>query len=225
MNKNTRHQGFTLLELMAALSIIVLITASVYGAFSAGISAWGRAFSEGEALQNARVTLKLLSRDIKSVVAAEPILTKNLGRLSRRYFCLIGGENSLEMICYSRPVSLYWPENFPRRSDICRVTYYFEAIEKGSEISVLKRKVSWDKSVLPWQEEEIEVFEGVTGLQLSYFNGNSWVLEWDTSKKKGVTFHGLLPLLVKAGVTAGSSGSRSGPVYLETIMGVTTYEK
>ena len=119
----TGRKGFTLLELMAALSIIVLVAASVYGAFSAGISAWDRAFNESEALLNARSTLKLITRDIKSVVSAEPILTKNLGKLNREYFYLAGGEDKLQMICYSRPVSLYWPENFPRRSDFCKVSH------------------------------------------------------------------------------------------------------
>lgn len=227
MNKSAYRPGFTLIELMAALSIIVLVTASVYGAFSSGLSAWDRTFKESEALQTARATLKIISRDIKSVVAAEPILTKNLGKLDRQYFSLVGAERSLQMICYSRPVSFYWPENFPRRADFCKITYYFEALDEGSETTVLKRKVTWDKAVLPWKDEEVEVLDGVTELNLSYFNNSSWVLEWDTLEKQKTKsgYHSLLPRLIKVGVTASSGGVRNRSVTLETIMGVTTYER
>lgn len=219
--------GYTLIELLAALSIITVVLSSVYGVFSAGISSWDRAFNESEALMNARTTLKILSRDIKNIVAAEPFLLKNMGKIDREFFYLAGSESNLEMICYSRPVSLYWPEDFPRRSDLCKVSYYFEALNEDSEKVVLKRKVTWDKAVLPWKEEEVEILDGVTALVFSYCTSGDWVAGWNTVEraKRSMGFRGLLPSLIKVKATGESGGVRSRTTVLETTVGVTVYEQ
>ncbi|MCX5777452.1 MAG: prepilin-type N-terminal cleavage/methylation domain-containing protein [Candidatus Firestonebacteria bacterium] len=225
--KNSLKAGFTLIELLAGLAIVVLVTASVYGAFSAGLSAWDKSFGESEVQQNARTALKIICRDLKSIVSAEPMVIKSISGAERKYFYFNGLENRLEMFCISRPVSLYWPENFPRRADFCRVTYYFEAASQEDERIVLKRKALWDKTVLPWKEEETEILEGITGLALAYYENGSWLTEWDTDKRKSGNsgFHGLLPRLVKVEVNATGGTNPYRMTSLETITGVVAYEK
>jgi hypothetical protein len=98
---------------------------------------------------------------------------------------------------------------------------------QGGSALVLKRQVTWDNAVLPAQAQVTEVLDGVYNVNFTYYDGSlaSWVNSWSTTDKQKSTnngFHGLLPELIKIEVYTGSADNST---YLETIAGVTVYEK
>lgn len=224
-----KNGGFTLVELLTALVIISIAIFAVYKTFNVGLLAWNRVIKESESLQNARTFMKLITRDLKTVVAAEPIMIENLAGKQRVYFKFIGTGNSVEMICYSRPITLYWPENFPRRSTMCSISYYFNSDANDETRMYLYRTVKWDNAVMPWKAEETEVFEDIQQVTLSYLDGatNEWADSWDTDimKKSKSGYHGLLPRCVKIKVLAQSSAVKAELENIDTMVSVTTYER
>ncbi|MFH1823961.1 MAG: prepilin-type N-terminal cleavage/methylation domain-containing protein [Candidatus Firestonebacteria bacterium] len=227
-------KGYTLIELMTALIIITIAGLCVYKTFTSGWLAWDSAIKRGEALQNARSFIKVLTKDLKTVVAAESVVNEEVLKIlkdaKRNYFKLIGGENSLEMICYSRPVTYYWPEYFPRRSSICYVSYYIASNSDEETSFCVYRKVKWDNAILPWKDEEIEKFDDILNVQFSFLDSGkkTWEVSWNTDEMmrlKGSSYTGLLPRAVKVNITSKGGNLKPDEVRLETIVALPTFEK
>ncbi len=229
-----RERGYTLIELMVGLAIIVIIMSGVYTTFSAGLGAYDNYRKECEAYLSARNMIKNLTRDLRSTGASEPVFFgKNSGFASalikRDYFAFKGTAASVEVMTYSRPVSLYWPEYFPRRSYRAKVTYGPASSAEGVE-ACFQRSSVWDFATAPWKNEEKEVLDNITAVVFSYYDGKkqSWVDSWDTDSLKqarGNNYHNLLPQIVNFKVTAKSYGVK--PVYavLESCVNLVGYER
>ncbi|MEI7904394.1 MAG: prepilin-type N-terminal cleavage/methylation domain-containing protein [Candidatus Firestonebacteria bacterium] len=228
-------KGYTLIELMIALGIISLILLAIYRSFSAGWMAYENSRKECEALLNARNVIKMLTRDIRSVGSSEPLY---VGRdsastalmIKRDYFKLTGDILNLEVMTYSRPVSFYWPEYFPRRSYRCRVSYYSGASALASERQGCFRKVNYDFATAPWKDEELEELDGIAKIEFGYYDGraNQWVENWDTGlnlDSRGYNFHNLLPQSVTFRVTAMSAGVKPFFAVLESSANLACYER
>ena len=219
---------------MVGLAIIVIIMSGVYTTFSAGLGAYDNYRKECEAYLSARNMIKNLTRDLRSTGASEPIFfSKNSGAtaalIKRNYFGFKGTAGSIEIMTYSRPVSLYWPEYFPRRSYRAKVTYLASTVSTDTA-PCFERIAVWDFATDPWKSEEDELLEPITSVVFSFYDGKKqvWVDNWDTSlmmKSSGYYFHNLLPQMVDFKVTAKSSGVK--PVYavLESCVSLVGYER
>jgi prepilin-type N-terminal cleavage/methylation domain-containing protein len=205
------RKGFTLIELTVSLVIFSIIMLAVYKTFSSGIAAWDKAIRETETAQNGRAFLNTITRDLRETVSPENAkygikFTKNT------FFKFTGKTDSLDFTRYSRPVTMYWPEVFPRRSDICNITYYTDSGGTDST-PVVYRKAKWYDVALPWKEEEIESFSGISDLKFSYFNSKTSALqdEWDATKSlaMGSSTLGILPSSVVVQINADSPGNKA----------------
>ncbi len=67
--KHLLNSGFTLVELLIALTIFSVISLGLYSTFSSGISVWRRSEDANRIYQEARLALEQMAREIKSVVA------------------------------------------------------------------------------------------------------------------------------------------------------------
>jgi len=229
-----RERGYTLLELTVGLGIIVLIMSGVYATFSAGLGAYDNYRKECEAYLSARNMVKNLTRDLRATGASEPIfLGKNSGTMAalikRSYFVFKGTAGAVEFMTYSRPVSLYWPEYFPRRSYRAKVSYAAAPALEGVE-PCFQRSSSWDFATAPWKNEETEALDNISSVSFSFYDGKKqvWLDSWDTDaliKMKSKSFHNLLPQMVNFKVTGKSSGVK--PVYavLESCVNLVGYER
>jgi type II secretion system protein J len=223
-------RGYTLIELMVALVIITISSLTVYRTFTSGWFVWDKAIKRIEAIRSARSFIKILTKDLKTIVAAEPVseeALKVLKDIKREYFKLIGSENSLEMICYSKPVTSYWPEYFPRRSSICYVSYFINTDEKTSSVY---RRVKWYNAVLPYKDEEIEKFDNIVDVKFSFLNDykGNWETSWSTDemiKLMGFSYRGLFPRCVKVNVTSKSGDIRPQEISLETTISLIAFER
>ncbi len=69
MRQPRQHQpGFTLLEIMLAVTILALVMTAVYGIWSTSLTAWKRGMAVTESLQRGRVVLETLDELAKSAV-------------------------------------------------------------------------------------------------------------------------------------------------------------
>ena len=63
-----RHRGFTLVELMAAIVIMAMMTAMLFTVFNQASKAWIQGTSKVEMFQEARAALDFMARDISQIV-------------------------------------------------------------------------------------------------------------------------------------------------------------
>jgi len=69
MGKFKESSGMTLIELIVSLGIMVMVLSAVFSFYSAGMKSWLISENQMEVLQNARIALEWISRDLK--VASE----------------------------------------------------------------------------------------------------------------------------------------------------------
>jgi prepilin-type N-terminal cleavage/methylation domain-containing protein len=64
----TRHEAFTLLEIMLAITILAMVATAVYATWSAGLAGWKRSATITENLQRERVVLEVLTELTQSAI-------------------------------------------------------------------------------------------------------------------------------------------------------------
>jgi general secretion pathway protein J len=67
VGSNRSGAGFTLLELLIALSLLSLLTLALVGSFRFGVQAWGRNTVQSEQLDNGIIVQQLLRRLISDI--------------------------------------------------------------------------------------------------------------------------------------------------------------
>jgi len=65
MNLIRENCGMTLIELVVSLGILVMILAATFSFYSAGVKSWTMSERQMEVLQNARIALDWICRDLK----------------------------------------------------------------------------------------------------------------------------------------------------------------
>jgi prepilin-type N-terminal cleavage/methylation domain-containing protein len=65
---HSKNGGFTLLELLAAVAILAILSALLFGAFDQASKAWLRAENNVETSQQARTALQIFSREISQAI-------------------------------------------------------------------------------------------------------------------------------------------------------------
>lgn len=80
-SKNSTHDGFTLVEVLLAVTILSLVIVGVYGIWSASLKAWKRGGEATEVFQRQRVVMETLAELAQSAVyfAATPDLYAIIG--------------------------------------------------------------------------------------------------------------------------------------------------
>lgn len=63
-----RQKGFTLLELIIAITIFAISCTAIYSSFNVGINAWRKAEKAYEARQQARRALEIVSRELRGAI-------------------------------------------------------------------------------------------------------------------------------------------------------------
>jgi len=97
MGKN--KAGFTLIEIMLAVSILAMVIATIFTSLRIGINAWEKGESKIEAFQTKRAVNALLFREIKSTYP----YTITPGELDKhkKYNAFFGESDSLKFVSYA----------------------------------------------------------------------------------------------------------------------------
>ena len=158
-------RGFTLLELLLALTFFSVVMIVVSSVFSTGILAWKRGEGESGFYQELRLTLDRMGIEIRNALPYET--TPFEGKKEKVSFAEVHSTRS--------PVSLEWVQ----------VSY---EVKKNAESMSLVRRVA---PLLKGEDREAVLLSGLSDIHFSYpfFEENGkwgWKEEWDPGETKRI---------------------------------------
>jgi general secretion pathway protein J len=177
--------GFTLVEVMVALTVLGFVLLMIFGAFRLGLSAWERGDSTKEEYQKVRILSQLISQQIKSIVPYK-IKTK---KAEGDYLAFEGKAHSLKFVSAL-------PLKSKRAEGLVYVVYEFKegkGEEGGSLILHEQRVLNRDFFEEELKEETgISLLEGITQIQFEYYQEEDseknqkeeWIEEWNAKEVK-----------------------------------------
>lgn len=184
-----RTLGFSLLEMLVAVSLMAILAGSLYGSLYVAFKARSRAEAATAPPRAAALALDLLATDLECALRPRGILA---GPLLGQRGVLASGRPS-DAISFHAPAAPAEPESGP--GDIRRVVWLLELPAQGGPPLLLRRTTSH----LLAQEEppplEEVVCRGVESLELRYHDGYGWREAWDSAAEGDE-----LPLAVEATV-------------------------
>jgi general secretion pathway protein J len=176
--------GFTLIEVIVALTILGFIILMVSGTFRLGLSAWEKGDSIKEDYQKIRMISQLVSRQIKSAVPYKMKTEKAEGD----YLAFEGKPHSLRFVS-ALAMKAKRPEGF------VYVVYQFkdEGDKKGRLVLYEQRALNRNFFEDDLKEDSaLTLFEGVSQVRFEYYREGDqeknqkeeWVEEWNAKEEK-----------------------------------------
>lgn len=197
-----RANGFTLMEILVAMTILGIALGVIFGALRLGIRSWEKGNQSAEASQRQRIALDLISQDIKSAFFAE---------LSEAVV-FVGGEDELRLFTTTKGINPNYNIAGPRP-----VSYYV----KEEEGLYLKEGYPWATTAEDafQQGEELLLDPEVTSVRFRYYGGDAqgespWAEVWDSKEKKK------LPVAVEITVSYGGANGERAVVVVPTYVNV-----
>jgi prepilin-type N-terminal cleavage/methylation domain-containing protein len=205
-------EGFTLLEVLLALSILALIVSAVYASFSTT----GKNIEQAEIIRDgtdlARTLVSKLSDDI-----ANTYFNANMNSATvMTIFYGKKGEVQIGKDMHRRDsLSLTTLTNFfgrrvdSKEMELWEVGYFFKEKPDGSGFILMRREKRELSKDIPAGEGgvEFQITDLVAGLQIKYNNGgDTWYDEWDSRTKRDI------PKMVEFGLTLASGMTYSARV-------------
>lgn len=191
MRSGTRKSGFTLIEMLVAMAIVVSIVSMVYGSYFA-TSKSARAYkAKMSASQFAADLLDQMARQIRCAYARAPesakagtreTLPKTQGILRKPPDYFRGGPGALtgEILHFVTASSVYPVEDL--RYGLIEVVYKLDRTTSALMVSATR----FVETAMPLVEERdfTTVMDRVEYIELAFFDGSQWATEWDYSKTK-----------------------------------------
>jgi len=189
-------KGFTLIEVLLSMAILVVLMSVVYGSFSTA----GRNVEQAESARDetdlARTLLAKLSDDLTNAyfnpnmrqVSQNTSASVNLTILYGKKDESGEGEDKVRRDSLSLTTLTNWRKPDSKETELVEVGYFFKEKPDGSGYSLYrreKRELSADAPPLEGGVE-YEITDRIEGLQLRYYNGTTWADEWDTRTRGGL---------------------------------------
>jgi general secretion pathway protein J len=179
-----RASGFTLVEVMVALTILGFIILMVSGTFRLGLSSWEKGDSIREDYQKLRMISQLLSRQMKSAVPYKFRTEKAEGD----YLAFDGKAHSLKFVS-ALAMKAKRPEGF------VYVVYQFrdEGEKKGRLVLYEQRALNRNFFEDDLKEDSaLTLFDGVSQVRFEYYREadeeknqkEEWLEEWNAKDEK-----------------------------------------
>jgi general secretion pathway protein J len=173
-------RGFTLLEVVISVGILVVILTIVYTTFNSSIKAFTAMENQGDAYARARIVLNRMSEEIGSIYFS--LQNRNTG--------LVGEDKDeddlpADSLHFTSLSHIRWVKD-SKESELCEIGYYVEKDEETRE-SFLFRREDWNvDGTLDEGGNPLELAEGVDGLNFRYYDGEEWLDAWDSRIKGGL---------------------------------------
>ena len=170
---NPQSKGFTLIEVLLALTILALIMTLIYSSFSTASQSVERAEKVRDATDLARTLIARMSNDIANAsCSADPKVVVFYGKKDEV-------EAEGEKLRYD---SIYLTTLTNRRirdskeTEMWEVGYYFEERPDTRKRVLMRReKRELNKDALSF---DFEITDRVEDMKLRYFSGSAWKDEW-----------------------------------------------
>ena len=174
MFTTSHNKGFTLLEILIALLILVMLSGALYGTYFAVMKSRERATAGLEPLRDTRATLDGLRREIAAAYYS--------GKNRKLHFVvedrdMFGKPSStLDFTTVTTPLSGPTPS-----SDLIVVRYKPEERQGKMLLTREEQDVYLEATSSPYPQ-----IEHLEGFLVECYNGNSWVKSWDTALNNGL---------------------------------------
>ncbi len=160
--------GFTLMELIVGVVVMVGVLAAAFLCLDAGFRSEKLIESRADALQRARVAMALISADLRNACPLSPEtpfvgMNRTLGEIEA---------DNLDFATHN------WAPRSQGEGDLCEISYYVDEHPSSGEVGLWRRRdPSPDEHPLDGGSRE-EIVTGVRGLRFEYFDGYLWEEEW-----------------------------------------------
>jgi general secretion pathway protein J len=171
--RTARTAGFTLLELMIALSIVGVLLAIAFGGLRMGIVAWTRGEERAEAQQHDRGLSQILVRTIGSAYPYQG----PLGEAPEKRWLFKGEEHRVELVTQTPP----YPGTVQAAFTAVIISLDDDAQGRALVVRqrVLPNREPFTKAVVVLRDPAIQ------GLDLSYLSPEGgWGESWDADEEK-----------------------------------------
>jgi len=175
MTVRKNKSGFTLLEMLLAMSMMSMLAGSLYASLHIAFRARDSAAAAIDPPRTAELALELLRQDIESALPPIGILAGEfIGTDAKDE----SGQHADTLILHS---SAHNAAPGERASEIRQVELAFEPLSEGEE-PVLVRRITTNLLApeVPEPVEEV-LCRNVRALNLSYFDGYDWLDNWDST--------------------------------------------
>lgn len=167
--------AFTLLELIVAIALMDIIAVALYSSIYTAFKAKKKSQTAIRPFQYVTPVFEYIRKDLVSVMNPDGILAGVfLGENNP-------GQGNLDADTLSFYTCSYQPEADEAASNIVKIGYVLENDSENGKI-VLKRLLT--KNILtpsaPQADEET-ICRDIIGLDIHYYDGTSWLREWDSS--------------------------------------------
>lgn len=195
-NRNRRHtKAFTLLELLVSMTIMAVITASLYSTLSLAFMVKEKVQQAVTPLARMNVVFDAIRADL--ICAVDPAMGLGGAFLGEKAARL---DNDV-MTFYT---SNYTAEEDEVASDVCIVEYGLEQFDTWQGYALVKRKstnVMSPEAEVAEDDQEV-LCRGIYSFWIEYYDGSDWQIEWDSENSASP-----LPLMVKITVQMDSQVS------------------
>jgi general secretion pathway protein J len=180
-NEIRQESGFTLLELLIAITLLAMLAVGIWSVLSISIRSWSRGTDAIDINQRHRSTLDMVQKQIASMYPLYAPISRDTNMQSSVIFS--GTENSLRFISLS---SLQLFDD----SGLMIVSYEMDRDAEGNAFLAEKEMrytgQSLDELVLS-TSRSISIFDDLQSCNFEYYdpgdadNPAQWVVEWDGS--------------------------------------------
>ncbi len=183
MTTISRNRGFTLLEVLIALLLMVIISGALYGTYFAIMKSRDRATAGMEPLRDVRATLDTLRREIASAFYSKS--NKRLHFVVEDRDIFGRPSSTLDFTTATTPLT-----GSASSSDIIEVRY--EPVEKNGKVRLTRAEKDVYLDIDPQAYPQIDE---IRGFLVECYDGSAWVKSWDTALNNG------LPQAVRVTIT------------------------
>jgi len=178
-----QNKGFTLLELLIALTLLVLLSGTLYGTWFTVIKGRDSASARMENLREVRTTLDMLRRELASAFYNKD--NKRLHFIVEDRDSFGKPSSSLDFTTITTPLAGTAPN-----SDIASVRY--SPVENNGKIQLTREESDIYLANKPLTYPQMEDLQGFL---VECYNGSAWVKSWDT------TLNNAMPQAVRVTLT------------------------
>ena len=201
MKKDQRESGFTLLELMLSMSILVLAASIIYGSIRTGLEATRKAEEKNELFQRVRIIRKIISDDLANAYmpkqtgdffgGLEELGEEFVFNEGKEFDFSTGFPNAFEGtdgesgITPADSMSFFTIAKGAFESDMPMYVSYFLDDDPGTEEEglVMERVAT----IIPSESFRKELAHEVVGMDVRYLDstpeGQLWIDSWEEKRK------------------------------------------
>ncbi len=169
-----QNKGFTLLELLIAIALLVLLSGTLYGTFFAVMKGRDSASARMENIREVRTTLDMLRRELASTFYKKD--NKRLHFVVEDRDTFGKPASSLDFTTVTISLAGTVPT-----SDIAALRY--NTVEKDGKIQLTREETDPYLHNRPVTYPQMEALQGFL---VECYNGNDWVKSWDTALNNGL---------------------------------------